>query len=543
MEKYYIVCVIVILGCISGVMADTACSQANRTTNLQGCLLKILERAADRDLFWFGSPYKTRCPDPMRLMIDCSNSAPNVEDSIISRVFYSQGLDANLVKKYIDVNYTSPAGSYSGCGHTWVKPEKQFTVDPLLYDVYYPWDVRMQPSITWDAEAGKMYTLIIYDVGSHILHGVFINIEGGDLSVSETILTYRGPLNPGGKDNVYTFWLFEQSGRINISDEWRTKFTNSMVSFNMSDARRDLQLTGPVGLNWVLATADGYSIQSFIDRNIMNNCPLLFERALWNESRFFAKEDITNLQATLSVTYNTPAFFFSSCCTGYTYSATTIEPSPLGNTLQRCGDVRSAVAPSIDIIKRTYLAAARTFVGTLHTLIMIDMDVPNPLVGTETEPLLHWQIVNIPNGTVELGDVVQTYRGPAPPDNTTHTYYFLLYEQNKHLNVADMARYVGQDCPASVAGRCLFNLALFVLESASPTIPIAANWIRAENDEYVRYMHIQNGNDEEDVCAGVEGFDIPCPVDPVNGATKSAFACNQLAVLSLLVIALLNRVR
>ncbi|OWF56796.1 Phosphatidylethanolamine-binding-like protein [Mizuhopecten yessoensis] len=527
----------------AAVAGDSACSRANRTTNPQNCLLQILSRAVNKDLFWFGTPYRTLCPTPETNVLGCANSSPGVADSIVSRLFYSVGIDANLVKKYIDINFTSPAGTYSGCGNSWTAAEKEFTVDPLSDEVYHPWEVRMQPSITWDAEAGKLYTLIVYDVGSHIHHGVFINIEGGDLSNAEAIVAYRGPLTAAEKANVYTFWLYEQAGHVNLTDDWRTKLTTSFAAYNMSDLRQDLQLTGPVGLNWLLASADGYSIGTFLARRILNNCPLLYTRALWKENRFFAKRDLTHLQATLSITYNTPSLAFPSCCTDYTYSAKTFQTNLLGNTLQRCGDVRSSVAPSVAIIKRTLLTDAYTFAGTLHTLIMIDLDVPNPLVGTETEPLLHWQIINIPNGTVELGETVQTYRGPAPPDNTTHTYYYLLYQQNKRLNVDDMGRYVDPDCPESVAGRCLFNLALFVLESASPTTPQGANWIRAENDEYIRYTHIQNGGNEEEICADVDGYDNPCPVDPVNGATRSISTCNLLATMLIFTIILLNRVR
>ncbi|XP_060078413.1 uncharacterized protein LOC132557906 [Ylistrum balloti] len=542
MEKHYILCALVIVCCFYGVSGDTACSRANRTTDLQGCLVQILSRAVNKDLFWFGSLYRTFCPAPEILPLGCANSSPGVEDSIVSRIFFSVGIDANLVKKYININFTSPAGSYSGCGNTWTTEQKEFTVDALSDEVYYPWEARMQPSITWEADAGKMYTLFIYDVGSHIVHGVFINIEGGDLSVAETIKAYRGPLTVGGKPNVYTFWLFEQEGRVNVSDEWLAKLTAPMSFFNLTDVIRDFQLTGPVGLNWFLSSADGYSLQSFLDQRILNNCPLLYTQALWQEERFFAKRDLIHLQATLDITYNTPELSFISCCTSYTYSAKTIQPNPLKDTLQKCGDVRTSVVPSVEIIKRTYLRNAYSFDGTLYTLIMIDLDVSNPLVGTDTEPLLHWKVINIPNGTVELGDTVQTYRGPAPPDNTTHTYFFLLYQQNKRLNVADMDRYVGSDCPESVAGRCLYNLALFVLESASPNTPYGANWIRAENDEYVRYTHVLNGSNEEDVCEDVQGYDIPCPVDPINGATKSTNICSLLVAVSICIIVTLNQV-
>ncbi len=67
---------------------------------------------------------------------------------------------------------------------------------------------------------------------------------------------------------------------------------------------------------------------------------------------------------------------------------------------------------------------------------MIDPDIDhNDRVGTKERPLAHWLVMNIPDGMVESGDVVLSYRGSMPPAGTWHRYQFLLYKQNGTLDV------------------------------------------------------------------------------------------------------------
>ena len=80
------------------------------------------------------------------------------------------------------------------------------------------------------------------------------------------------------------------------------------------------------------------------------------------------------------------------------------------------------------------------FVGKTFTVLCVDPDVPSPTAGTRERPLLHWMVVNIPEGRMGEGDTVMSYRGPRPPD-AAHHYYFLLYEQSHVINTNQTANY------------------------------------------------------------------------------------------------------
>jgi hypothetical protein len=59
---------------------------------------------------------------------------------------------------------------------------------------------------------------------------------------------YSGPKNPSIKEQPYVFLLFEQTDRITLTDEWRQKLSQPMVStaYNFTDVFRDLQLKGNI---------------------------------------------------------------------------------------------------------------------------------------------------------------------------------------------------------------------------------------------------------------------------------------------------------
>ena len=82
---------------------------------------------------------------------------------------------------------------------------------------------------------------------------------------------------------------------------------------------------------------------------------------------------------------------------------------------------------------------------------MIDPDITSPDVGTTEKPLAHWLVINIPNGRIEQGETVLSYRGSQPPAGQTHGYQFLLYQQQGMLNV-DPSDY-NPDCQTSPLDR------------------------------------------------------------------------------------------
>lgn len=80
-------------------------------------------------------------------------------------------------------------GSYSGCGNVWTVTEnRRIDLDPAVTDIYRPWSVRNRPTMTWSANQSELYTLIVFDTGYFINHGIFLNIPGNNISQSEVSL-------------------------------------------------------------------------------------------------------------------------------------------------------------------------------------------------------------------------------------------------------------------------------------------------------------------------------------------------------------------
>lgn len=146
----------------------------------------------------------------------------------------------------------------------------------------------------------------------------------------------------------------------------------------------------------------------------------------------------------------------------------------------------------------------KNFTGKTFTLLCVDPDVPRATAGTQERPLLHWMVVNIPEGRVAEGDTVMTYRGPQPPD-TAHYYYFLLYEQTNSINTTEAANYTSP--PIS---RFLFDISSFTSDNSLSLV--GASWFVAKPDEYTRQLYTSSGGNLTSLCAGQPNFDTPCPV-------------------------------
>ncbi len=62
----------------------------------------------------------------------------------------------------------------------------------------------------------------------------------------------------------------------------------------------------------------------------------------------------------------------------------------------------------------------------LFTLLMWDPDAP-------ASSWLHWLLVNIPDGSLDLGDTLVSYAPPSPPSGE-HRYYVSLYKQESRIS-------------------------------------------------------------------------------------------------------------
>ena len=62
--------------------------------------------------------------------------------------------------------------------------------------------------------------------------------------------------------------------------------------------------------------------------------------------------------------------------------------------------------------------------NNFYTLILYD---PDAVGGTH----IHWLITNITNNDIKTGNIIISYKGPAPPPKSgKHRYIFNLYKQN-----------------------------------------------------------------------------------------------------------------
>ncbi|XP_048770745.2 uncharacterized protein LOC125676917 isoform X1 [Ostrea edulis] len=501
-------------------VVSSPCSSEN--VDLSDCLSHIVRNAKNDSRFWFGSSYFARCPNPYSSP-DCINLFPYRAYSLVSRIFGTDYIfQESLVTKYVNVTFDTGTGSYSGCGNVWsVTESRKIELDPTQPMIYKPWSVRNRPTMTWLADQNELYTMIVFDAGVLINHGIFLNIPGNDVNRSEIFKDYSGPLPSSPTANVFAFLLFRQSGRINLSEEWTQKLSNSLtnmtsLSYTMRGAVEYLNLTGPVGMNWMEANMDPYSIQSMANFRIVYNCPYLISEAIGSHNRTFIPDNIV-LTVNVDVTFSPSALSFSSCCAVYSMPSRVVRLNPLGSGKVDSWDVRSDADPIPDFTALGFYTQIKNFTGKTFTLLCVDPDVPNHTAGTRESPLLHWMVVNIPEGRMAEGDNVMSYRGPQPPD-TAHYYYFLLYEQTNVINTNDTETYTTP--PGS---RFLFDISNFVSDNSLSLVGVT--WFIAEPDEFTRYLYSTSGGNVTSLCAGQPNFESPCPT--------SGFAVWRLTLLEI----------
>lgn len=74
-------------------------------------------------------------------------------------------------------------------------------------------------------------------------------------------------------------------------------------------------------------------------------------------------------------------------------------------------------------------------------------------------------VTNINGSDLSSGDVIQPYRGPAPPDYLNHTYIFLLYSQKLVHSENETRDYLTEGCSAGLSGRyvikCITNVFMY----------------------------------------------------------------------------------
>ena len=83
-------------------------------------------------------------------------------------------------------------GEYTACGNTYSMDAWSSSIDPLEDLVVTPWQTKQLPLLDWTVSPGDMFTLVIYDVGYLFFNGVYININGADMSSAEVNINQEG---------------------------------------------------------------------------------------------------------------------------------------------------------------------------------------------------------------------------------------------------------------------------------------------------------------------------------------------------------------
>lgn len=472
-------------------------------------MLEIKAWFVDTHRFWFGTQYAINCPQGPAGGLACSNNNSGTADSLTSRVFPNTRVDLELIDRFLHVSYVAVPGTYTGCGATFtVNSTWVYDVDPVSNDVVRPWYVKNAPDVRWNTSSDpddQLYTLMVVDAGYTYTHGIYINIQGGNLTNSEVVASYHGPLNTMELLNPYMFLLFRQSGPIQLPSPYTA---SSIVPMFV----KEMNLTGPIAMNWIVATGDEYAAGVMLERGFINMCPLYVSKALNEKTRPFLPTDV-KLTVGLDVTFETTNQTFNVCCTIYHYEPRTLKLDPIGNPVLKTFETRTDTPPTFSLLKLGMFNKARNFTDDVYTLLVIDPDVPFPSVGTEKLPLVHMHVMNVLNGNVSTGDIIQPYMGPNPPTAFAHTYFFLLYRQVDLMNVTNVPQYASNECRVA-EGRCLFNVSSWV--SDYKLTLVGASWMRAVRDDYVIYRNILNNPDLSNVnveCHGQTGYKPFCPKD------------------------------
>ncbi|XP_072033603.1 uncharacterized protein C56G2.4-like [Amphiura filiformis] len=493
--------------------AQSVCSSESRESEdgLAACLQSIRDTMVNESAFWFGTDYPANCPVP-EYTIECVNLDPTPV-SMADRLFFKGTFDVLTIEHYMDVTIHEKPGTYEGCGHIYTSDiEEDHRLDPIDPDPLTPWQTShgFSASVQGLADTSAHYTLVIQDVGFIFLHGVYINIPGDsfDIANGEAIDAYHGPLYyRNDPQNPYIFMLFRQNQtNMELTQYWTDYFNDPSGSgfFNISDFAADQNLQGPVAINWLMSITDPYISEK---QPFVNICPLFVEEAEREVDLYHVPNDIP-FTVSVNIDYFSVGMNFSTCCNDYSYENATYSLDPIGDGTVTPFDNKDQPI-SITLLKMKLTPLPIDFRGELYTLLMIDPDISNnPGTGTREKPLAHWLVTNIPNGRVDQGDIVLSYRGSMPPSGETHRYQFLLYEQENLLDI-DPYDYTPDCQNQGIPDRCLFEVQRFVSENQLQFL--GATWYNATSDAYVAYTKVEQGEPKEEVCALIPGYENPCP--------------------------------
>ncbi|KAF7269065.1 hypothetical protein GWI33_017823 [Rhynchophorus ferrugineus] len=126
-----------------------------------------------------------------------------------------------------------------------------------------PTEVKEQPTVSWEANPEKLYTLMMVDpdapsrsnpIYREINHWLVVNIKGSDISTGQTITEYRGSRAPKNSGlHRYIFLVHEQPGPITVDNP---DLASERRNFSSREFAKKYQLSLPSAGNYFQAQWD-----------------------------------------------------------------------------------------------------------------------------------------------------------------------------------------------------------------------------------------------------------------------------------------------
>lgn len=131
-----------------------------------------------------------------------------------------------------------------------------------------PTQVKDQPTISWDAEAGALYTLLLVDPDApsrtdpkfrEVLHWCVINIPGSSVADGQVIAEYVGA-GPGEGSGLhrYVFLVFKQGEKITSAKVIPNTTREGRLNVKIRDYVSKYNFGAPVAGNFFQAQFDSY---------------------------------------------------------------------------------------------------------------------------------------------------------------------------------------------------------------------------------------------------------------------------------------------
>ncbi|KAK0062715.1 hypothetical protein Bpfe_007920 [Biomphalaria pfeifferi] len=203
----YIASVLVVVCITSGVSATRATDS-------------LLEKLKDTTFPWFGENQTECTGNNTNLKVNCFNVRREHLESILERAGVSSEI---TLTKVLNVTFKAEKEGVDVCGKTTLLEEvPPFQLDPEGRPLKQTTEAyRNQPEVEWDADADKIYSLVLFDVGMLKVRGWWYNVvkeSNGDIQ-GKIYGMYQPPANPTANKNPILIILFEQKTTLKTMDE------------------------------------------------------------------------------------------------------------------------------------------------------------------------------------------------------------------------------------------------------------------------------------------------------------------------------------